>query len=232
MIAGPMKSKKTILIATVGGALLGAVIALYGAHVRSAFPALALDRALLSHRLFLTVGLPWILFSFYWEAAAKNAATTQSSESRGSRALHVLLANVALLVEIAPIRGLGRFLPVSTFVMAAGLAVQGLGLFLAIWSRRVLGRNWSGEISIKVEHELIRSGPYKGLRHPIYTGLLTMYVGTAVVAGEWLSIIGLAVAVYAYWRKIRLEEANLEAAFGADYAVYRRETWALLPGLF
>ena len=79
---------------------------------------------------------------------------------------------------------------------------------------------------------MIRSGPYKLLRHPIYTGLLTMYVGTAVVAGEWLSLIGLVMAVYAYWRKIRLEEANLQLAFGADYAVYRRETWALLPGLF
>jgi protein-S-isoprenylcysteine O-methyltransferase Ste14 len=139
---------------------------------------------------------------------------------------------VALLLEIAPIRGLGRFLPASSLTLVAGLVVEALGLSLAIWSRRALGRNWSGEISIKVEHELIRSGPYKMLRHPIYTGLLAMYLGTAVVAGEWLSIIGLSVAVYAYWRKIRLEEANLQLAFGADYAVYRRETWALLPGLF
>ena len=79
---------------------------------------------------------------------------------------------------------------------------------------------------------MIRSGPYKLLRHPIYTGLLAMYAGTALVTGRWLAIIGLALAVFAYWRKIRLEEANLNVAFGADYDAYRRETWALLPGVF
>jgi protein-S-isoprenylcysteine O-methyltransferase Ste14 len=139
---------------------------------------------------------------------------------------------MALMLEIVPIRGLGRFLPASSLTLVAGIVMEALGLFLAIWSRRSLGRNWSGEISIKVEHELIRSGPYKMLRHPIYTGLLAMYVGTAIVAGEWLSLIGLAVAVYAYWRKIRLEEANLRIAFGANYDAYRHETWALLPGLY
>ena len=119
-------------------------------------------------------------------------------------------------MAIAPIRGLGRFLPASNLVIAAGLAIEALGLFLAIWSRRALGRNWSGEISIKVDHELVRFGPYRWLRHPIYTGLLAMYVGTAIGAGEWLSLIGLAMAGFAYWRKIRIEEANLEAAFGAE----------------
>lgn len=110
--------------------------------------------------------------------------------------------------------------------------MEAVGLVLAIWARRRLGRNWSGEITIKVEHQLIRSGPYKLLRHPIYTGLLAMYAGTALVSGEWLAIIGFAIAAFAYWRKIRLEEANLKVAFGADYDAYSRETWALVPGLF
>ena len=79
---------------------------------------------------------------------------------------------------------------------------------------------------------MIRSGPYRMLRHPIYTGLLTMYLGTVFVTGEWLALIGLAMALFAYWRKIRLEEANLNVAFGADYDAYCRDTWALVPGLF
>ena len=115
--------------------------------------------------------------------------------------------------------------------MTAGLAVEAVGLFLTIWSRRHLGRNWSGEITIKVDHQLIRSGPYRILRHPIYTGLLTMYAGIAVITGERLAIVGFAMAAFAYWRKIRLEEANLKAAFSAEYESYRRETWALVPGL-
>ncbi len=227
-----MKNKKTLLLATLGGAVLGGLIARYGTHIPEQYPAFALDRALFSHRLFVAAGIPWIAFSLYWEIASKNASAAKHSESRASRALHVFLANIAIFLAIAPIRGLGRFLPVSTLVIAAGIAIEAAGLFLAIWSRRVLGQNWSGEISIKVEHELVRSGPYKRLRHPIYTALLTMYVGTAVAAGEWLSMIGLAIAFFSYWRKIRLEEANLRSAFGAEYDDYCRETWALLPGLF
>jgi protein-S-isoprenylcysteine O-methyltransferase Ste14 len=83
-----------------------------------------------------------------------------------------------------------------------------------------------------VDHQLIRSGPYKLLRHPIYTGILAMYLGTAVVSGEWLAVIGVVLVVFAYWRKIRLEEANMVVAFGADYDAYRRESWALVPGLY
>jgi len=138
---------------------------------------------------------------------------------------------VAALLEIVPIQGFGRFLPPSYVGMAAGLAVSAMGLFLAIWARRGLGRNWSGEISIKVDHQLIRSGAYRLVRHPIYTGILAMYVGAALVTGRWLAIIGVAMAGFAYWRKIRLEEANLDAVFGADYDAYRRETWALVPWL-
>jgi protein-S-isoprenylcysteine O-methyltransferase Ste14 len=59
-----------------------------------------------------------------------------------------------------------------------------------------------------------------------------MYVGTALLSGRWLALVGLALAVFAYWRKIRLEEASLNAAFRADYDAYRRESWALVPGLF
>jgi protein-S-isoprenylcysteine O-methyltransferase Ste14 len=163
---------------------------------------------------------------------AKGAAAVKNSESKASRGFHVFLANVAVLLEIAPIRGLGRLLPLTFLSLAAGLGVEFLGLSLAIWARRALGSNWSGEISIKVEHQLIRSGPYRRLRHPIYTGLLAMYVGTAVVAGTGLAVVGVAIAGFAYWRKIRLEENSLDLAFGAEYETYRRETWALVPGLF
>jgi protein-S-isoprenylcysteine O-methyltransferase Ste14 len=163
---------------------------------------------------------------------AKGAAVVKNSESKASRGFHVFLANVAVLLEIAPIRGLGRLLPLTFLSLAAGLGVEFLGLSLAIWARRALGSNWSGEISIKVEHQSIRSGPYRRLRHPIYTGLLAMYVGTAVVTGTGLAVVGVAMAGFAYWRKIRLAEKSLDSAFGAEYENYRRATWALVPGLF
>ena len=227
-----MKNRWVILVASLCGAVIGVVIVRYGVHLTSSLPAFALDRAALEHGRYLVAAIPWILFSLYWEIAAKGAAEAKSSESRSSRAFHVFLANVAVLLVIAPIRGLGRFLPASFLSMAAGIVVEVPGLFLAIWARRALGRNWSGEISIKFEHELIRSGPYQWLRHPIYTGLLAMYVGGALITGEWLAVVGVAMAVLAYWRKIRLEEANLKVAFGAEYDSYRGDTWTMIPGLF
>jgi protein-S-isoprenylcysteine O-methyltransferase Ste14 len=116
--------------------------------------------------------------------------------------------------------------------MTGGLVVEGFGVALAIWARRHLGNYWSGAIAIQREHRLTRTGPYRRLRHPIYTGILAMYVGFAVVMGERLGLIGLAVVVFAYWRKIRLEEARLDAAFGSEYAAHRRMTWALVPWIY
>jgi len=175
----------------------------------------------------------WCLLSIYWKIAARGSSPAAVSEANPSRGLHVLLTSAAQILVLFPVPVLRqRFLPPSAFVLASGLAMEVLGLLLAVWARRLLGRNWSGRITLKVEHELIRSGPYRVVRHPIYTGLLTMYAGAAIVSGEMHALIGLALAVGAYLRKIRLEEANLLKGFGEDYRVYRGETWALFLGLF
>jgi protein-S-isoprenylcysteine O-methyltransferase Ste14 len=227
-----MQRKKIILLAAACGAVLGALIARLSGHSFVHISSFSLDSAAMAHGRYVVAAAPWVLFSAYWEFAARNAATAKNSESSTSRGFHVFLTNVALMLGVAPIRGLGRFLPASFLWLATGLAIDAVGLCIAIWARRDLGRNWSGEISIKEEHELIQSGLYRWLRHPIYTGLLTMYLGTALATGEWLALVGLTIAVFAYWRKIRLEEANLDEAFGEEYEAYRRETWALVPGLF
>lgn len=224
--------KQPILIAALGGAVAGVLATRPALHKIATNPFFACDKALPARWQLLVAVLGWILFSIYWEAAAKSAAQAKTSESKRSRGIHVFLTNAALLLEIAPIRGLGRFVPALPALVLAGLAVEAMRLLLAIWARRHLGRNWSGEITIKVDHQLIRSGPYRLLRHPIYTGLLAMYAGTALVFGEWLAIVGLLLAVIAYGRKIRLEEANLDMAFGANYNAYREESWALMPWVY
>jgi protein-S-isoprenylcysteine O-methyltransferase Ste14 len=175
----------------------------------------------------------WAIFTVYWSVAARGAAATKTSESPRSRAVHELLLNAGLLLLFAPVPGLrARWIPGGPVWVGAALCYQALSLALMIWSRRHLGRNWSGAITEKVDHELVRSGPYRFLRHPIYTGFLGMYLGTAAVSGELHALIGFAFALVAYARKIPLEERNLRNVFGPAYDDYRRHSWALIPGLF
>src|SRR5215510_8438047 len=119
--------RKRIIILVVSaacGALIGALATMFKGHIPT-FAAFRPDEALLVHRrLLVAAAACWVLFSLYWEVAARNAAKAKSSESRVSRFFHVSLTNVALLLEIAPIRGLGRFLPVSVVIMASGLAIE------------------------------------------------------------------------------------------------------------
>ncbi len=215
-----------------------------GSRVLSGPPAvavlllvLALVAALLiwsrpSLRMLITGGI-WVAFVAYWSAAARNAAPAASSESPASRAVHTRLLNLALLLLFVPLPGLrGRFLPGGTPVVAMGLAVQALGFALAAWARNHLGRNWSAAIASATGHQLVRSGPYRVVRHPIYTAMFTMAIGTAIVSGEFHALAAIVVLGAAYWRKIRLEEQTLVSTFGAEYEEYRRATWALVPGLF
>ena len=177
--------------------------------------------------------LPWVAFSMYWEWQSKNSAPALRSESKASRAVHVVLTNLALLLIFWPIKSLShRFLPDGLTMKLIGITADGGGVTLAIWARRILGRNWSGEITIKEDHELIRTGPYATVRHPIYSGLLAMYAGTAIVSGQMHALLGLLLGVIAYLRKTRMEERNLVDAFGPRYDVYREETWAIVPGLY
>jgi len=177
----------------------------------------------------ISLGL-WLLFSVYWSIAARNSAATKSSESWWSRQLHLILVNGALLLLIFSVPGLTRrFVPVSSWLVIAGLIVQVTFLLLAVWARQQLGSNWSGEVRIATGHQLVRSGPYRFVRHPIYTAVLGMYCGTGLVSGEIHAIVAPVIVTLAYWRKIRLEEDALGETFGGEFDAYRRDTWALVP---
>jgi protein-S-isoprenylcysteine O-methyltransferase Ste14 len=174
-----------------------------------------------------------VLFSVYWSIASKSSAPALSSESRLSRQIHVIALNLSVLVLILPVPGLARrFLPAGLLLQAIGLVLETAGILFAIWARRHLGANWSGEVRVATGHQLIRSGPYARIRHPIYTGVLAMYAGTMLVSGELHALLAVAIITLLYLRKLGQEEKILSTAFGPDYAVYRRDSWALIPPLF
>ena len=175
----------------------------------------------------------WIGFILYWSAAAKGASAARTSESASSRALHQNLLNISLLLLFLRVPGLtGRWLPSGAGPVLAGLALHAGSALLAVWARRHLGRHWSGAITAKVDHELVRTGPYRLVRHPIYGAMLGMYLGTALVSGEWHAVLALAMVTAAYARKVRLEERHLRQVFGEEYDRYRVMSWAVIPGLF
>jgi protein-S-isoprenylcysteine O-methyltransferase Ste14 len=181
----------------------------------------------------LVSGGLWIAFIAYWSVAAKNSGAAKRSESQRSRGVHELLLNAGLLLLFVPVPALTRhFLPNVRSLTLAGLGVQAAFFLLALWSRRHLGRNWSTKVRIAEDHKLVRSGPYRLVRHPIYTAMLGMSLGTTIVSGQYHSLVGLLIVAIAYWRKIRIEEAALREAFAAEYDEYRHQSWALVPLIF
>ena len=98
-----------------------------------------------------------------------------------------------------------------------------------MWARHCLGRNWSRSVTIKEDHELIVSGPYTLVRHPIYTGLLTGSLGTAIAMTEVRGLVALALIFLALWGKLRMEERWMREEFGASYKAYSGRVAALIP---
>lgn len=180
----------------------------------------------------LVSGALWVGFTVYWGAAARNVAPTERAESAASRRVHTRLLNASFLLLFLPIPGLrGRLLPLNLAVTVIGLSVQLLFLLFAVSARRHLGRNWSGAITVAQDHELIRSGPYRLVRHPIYTAVLGMFLGTGIVSGELHALLAILLIAGAYRRKIRLEERTLREVFGPVYQEYCRTTKAVIPFL-
>ena len=94
---------------------------------------------------------------------------------------------------------------------------------------RYLGRNWGLTVTIREGHELITAGPYALVRHPIYTGLLLAFVGSAMARGEWRGVLAVAIASWTFWHRLRMEESWMRQQFGEAYQAYCRRVAALLP---
>ncbi|MGH9446544.1 MAG: methyltransferase [Terriglobia bacterium] len=164
----------------------------------------------------------WVVFLVYWWLiAARNVKQTETKEGVASRAANRILVVVGavLLFEgrwTAAWRLSSRFVQPGPGVETAGVLVVVAGILVALWARRHLGRNWSGIPALKVNHELIRTGPYAYLRHPIYVGLGIALAGTALAEGVWRGGVGALIICFAFWRKARLESAFLARRFGPE----------------
>jgi len=175
----------------------------------------------------------WLGYSAYWWAMARDVKVAERSESRASRFARMaamVCAAALLMLPSVPLPFLNkRFLPLADWCFWTGAAITEAGLLFSVWGRRHLGKNWSQAVTVKEDHELITSGPYAVVRHPIYTGLLVGFLGSAVARGEWRGILAVALVFAALWFKLRLEEKWMQAQFGESYGAYPRKVAALVP---
>ena len=182
------------------------------------------------------ITLLWIAFLVYWQLMWQVMGRTKSIERlepASSRLLRALLFAVAIVLfswHSVPGRWLHiQLWPQSYTLYNFGIVMTAAGIAFAVWARIHLGANWSRSVTVKQNHELITTGPYGLVRHPIYTGLLFGLGGAVVAVGQVRAILALALISWALWRKLRLEETWMREQFGAIYEGYSRRTRALVP---
>lgn len=177
----------------------------------------------------------WAGWLVYWGIAARGAKATQWREPLSASWLHYTLAwlgIIALAVPRATPAILAEpFLPPSLAGALLGILLTALGLGIAIAARITLAENWSAAVEIKQGQALIRSGLYRYVRHPIYSGILLALLGSAIAIDRWRALLGFILIFASLWLKSRHEEKGLRQIL-PDYSAYASETAALIPFLF
>jgi protein-S-isoprenylcysteine O-methyltransferase Ste14 len=174
----------------------------------------------------LVFAVGWGAFWLYWLVAAFSMKRGRVPWSRELRIRVVIVAVAFLLIRLGAFRG--HRVESDPGLAAVGLVLFALGLGLAVWARLHLGRNWGTPMTQKVEPELVTSGPYRLVRHPIYAGILVAGLGT-VLALSWLWITVVALAGVYFLYSATVEERYLTEQFPDAYPPYKRSTKMLVP---
>ncbi len=178
----------------------------------------------------------WYLLLVVWLFGMLGAKTTVRTQSRSSRLLELALSFLAFCLVFTQYFQFGwcarAFVPKTDGFGAVGLLLVVVGVGFSIWARIYLGGNWSGSVTVKRDHTLIRGGPYRIVRHPIYTGFLLALLGVALIIGQLRGLLGVAVLFLSFWLKSRQEEQFMEEQFGAEYRTYQHQVKGLIPYIF
>lgn len=178
----------------------------------------------------------WGLWMIGWLLASIGNKRTRWRETTATAFANrapVLIGAVMLMMPYRlPPALTHRFLSGAPEPAAIGAMLTLLGLLFSGWARWHLGRNWSGTVTVKQDHTLITSGPYRWVRHPIYTGMLVALFGTALAIGAAYGFIGAGLILFGFVLKLRVEEERMRATFPGEYARYSAHTARLIPGVY
>ena len=175
------------------------------------------------------IGVIWVAFWIYWLAASVGVKRggIRWGQLAGTRVVTVLI--VLALVRARAFKG--HEVQHDPWLIGCGFVIFVAGLGLAVWARRYLGRNWGTPMSRKVDPELVTSGPYRWIRHPIYSGIVLALIGTALaISWYWFVAVALVGAYFVY--SATLEERYMTGLFPDDYPAYKASTKMLIPHVF
>lgn len=176
----------------------------------------------------------WLAFAIVWLGMWYFAKPAQWEQPVGDKAGYGVLLWFAFVFvfvsfRIPPPFGMTPMLPHTAPFVWLGFVLTLCGVVTAVWARASLGRNWSRTMDLKQDHTLITSGPYRVVRHPIYSGLLAMFAGTALVLGTPLVVVAVFLALWSCLIRIPAEEALMLRTFPNSYARYASHTRRLVP---
>ncbi len=174
----------------------------------------------------------WLIFLAYWFISAFGQKAMAEGQALASALAHRIPVGLGWFLlaypKLPPPMNL-VVIPHRDWMLAMGMMVCVFGLFVTIWARWTLAGNWSSDVTFKQNHELVRTGPYQFVRHPIYTGLLVMCLGTAIEVGQLRCGLSIVMVGIGFWIKLKQEERLMLRHFPNEYPAYRKQVKALVP---
>jgi len=178
----------------------------------------------------IVIGVGWVAFWVFWLAASVGvkAGRTRWARFAGVRVAIILI--LLLLLRLRVFKG-HRAVTTDPWLQGIGLAVFLLGLALAVWARIYLGRNWGMPMSEKADPELVTTGPYSVIRHPIYSGIILALAGTTIAVSLYWLIAVVVLGAYFIYSAV-MEERHMAEVFPDAYPRYKQSTKMLIPFIF
>jgi protein-S-isoprenylcysteine O-methyltransferase Ste14 len=168
----------------------------------------------------------WVAFWIYWLVASIGVKAGQTRWTRFAGIRVGIILVVLLLLRVRAVKG--QTVTSNPWLQGIGLALFLLGLALAIWARVYLGRNWGMPMSQKADPELVTTGPYHSIRHPIYSGIILAMIGTAIAVSLYWLVAVIFLGAYFLYSAI-VEERSMARLFPDSYPEYKRSTKMLIP---
>jgi protein-S-isoprenylcysteine O-methyltransferase Ste14 len=194
------------------------------------------NQEVLIERLLLATAVIWLALVLVWVVSGLRTKRSIKNQSSAWQVLYTAILVVGVYLIFAKQIGIPwldrQLFSMTVPIVLAGLLVVLMGVVFSIWARLMLGDNWSNRVTVKENHTLVRSGPYRIVRHPIYSGILLGMLGSALQRGEVRSFVGVTICGFSFWLKTRAEEQFMVQIFGEEYLQYRHKVKALAPFIF